>query len=115
MRSDRSPQAFVLSAASAAALRDLSGRLATHLREHPHVHAEDVAHTLASAQDDAAHRAVLLAGDAGGLLGGLDGLAAGTPDPGVISGVADVRPGPGPVLVFSGHGCQWPGMGAELL
>ncbi len=48
-----------------------------------------------------------------GLSSGLRGLAEGTPVAHVVSGAAAVSRGP--VFVFSGHGCQWPGMAVDLL
>jgi polyketide synthase 7 len=59
------------------------------------------------------HRAVVVAADRAELLDALAALAAGTPHPSTVEGVAaaDCRP----VLVFPGQGSQWAGMAVDLL
>src|SRR4051794_11048034 len=103
------PMPLVLSAAGHGALRDRARRLSAHLRDHPELDRADVAHTLAATDAGLAHRAVVFGVD------GLQALADGVPSAQVVSGVAAGDAGSGPVLVFSGHGSQWPGMAVALL
>ncbi|HWH94448.1 MAG TPA: SDR family NAD(P)-dependent oxidoreductase [Baekduia sp.] len=116
--SDLAPLPLVISAASTGALRDRARRLAAHLQDHGGLRLEDVARTLASTDDGLAHRAVVLGDGADGLLSGLRGLAEGAPVAHVVAGAPAAGRADrarGPVFVFSGHGCQWPGMAVELM
>ncbi|MFI0901911.1 type I polyketide synthase, partial [Streptomyces sp. NPDC020983] len=100
---------WVLSARDAAALAEQARNLAGC--------EEDVAEAgwaLATGRARFEQRAVVLGSDRAGLRAGLERLAAGEPDPAVVTGTAGAT-GPGPVLVFPGQGAQWPGMGRELL
>ncbi|MBB4679599.1 acyl transferase domain-containing protein/acyl carrier protein [Crossiella cryophila] len=58
------------------------------------------------------HRAVVTGADRDELVAGLRALAAGTPVPEVVLGVAEVAAAP--VFVFPGQGSQWTGMALEL-
>ncbi|WP_434101097.1 type I polyketide synthase [Streptomyces malaysiensis] len=104
---------WVLSARSEAALRAQGGRLASYVEKAPELSAEDVGWSLATARTVFEHRAVVLAGERGGLVGGVGALAEGRDVSGLIRGVAgaDGRV----VLVFPGQGWQWVGMAAGLL
>ncbi|MFB9677730.1 type I polyketide synthase [Streptosporangium vulgare] len=104
---------FPLSAASEQALRQYAGKLADHLGNG--LDLASAGHTLALRRTHLARRAVVVGADGGELAAGLRRLAEDVPGEAVITG--DVLPelGPGPVWVFSGQGCQWRGMGRELL
>ncbi|MET7938337.1 beta-ketoacyl synthase N-terminal-like domain-containing protein, partial [Streptomyces sp. NPDC005322] len=76
--------------------------------------ATDVGWSLASSRAALEHRAVVLAGDRDGFLGGLDALASGEPAGRVVHGRA-VDTSAGVVFVFPGQGSQWAGMATGLL
>jgi len=59
------------------------------------------------------YRGVVLGGDRGSLVRGLESLAVGDVVSGVVGGVVGVSGGV--VFVFPGQGAQWVGMGRELL
>lgn len=109
----RSERLFPLSAASEQALRQYAGRLADHLGDGPDL--ASAGHTLALRRTHLARRAVVIGTDQDELAAHLRRLADDAPAEAVLTG--DVLPdlGPGPVWVFSGQGCQWRGMGRELL
>ncbi|MBO3682433.1 type I polyketide synthase, partial [Streptomyces sp. NEAU-YJ-81] len=104
---------WVVSGRSEAALRSQAGRLASYAEERLELSAEDVGFSLAATRSAFEHRAVVLAEDLGGLVGGVAALAEGRDAAGVVRGVAgaDGRA----VLVFPGQGSQWVGMAAGLL
>ncbi|MFD6281781.1 beta-ketoacyl synthase N-terminal-like domain-containing protein, partial [Streptomyces sp. NPDC060209] len=92
--------------AQAERLRDFAGR--------PGVGLAEVGHSLAVGRAGLEHRAVVVAGDRGGVLAGVSALARGDVAGGsVVSGVADVSGRS--VFVFPGQGSQWVGMGRDLL
>ncbi len=94
----------LLSARSAAGLRDQAARLAGFLDTE--VRVPDVAHALANTRAQLEHRAVVLASDREQLRGDLaafgPGVVAGTPVDGKLA------------VLFTGQGSQWAGMGREL-
>ncbi|TMR28827.1 acyltransferase domain-containing protein [Nonomuraea zeae] len=104
---------FPLSAASEKALRQYAGKLADHLGTG--LDLASAGHTLALRRTHLARRAVVIGADGDELAAGLRRLADDVPAEAVLTG--DVLPelGPGPLWVFSGQGCQWRGMGRELL
>lgn len=104
---------FPLSAASEQALRQYAGKLADHLDSG--LDLASAGHTLALRRTHLARRAVVVGAGADELAAGLRRLAEDVPAEAVLTG--DVLPelGPGPLWVFSGQGCQWRGMGRELL
>lgn len=107
------PVPWVLSARDGAALAAQASRLRQHLQTRPEADPVDVGRTLAADRDAFEHRAVVIGRVPGDHLYGLDALAAGRPDPTVLTGRA---PGDrGTVLVFPGQGGQWAGMAVELL
>ncbi|MCX5127240.1 type I polyketide synthase [Streptomyces sp. NBC_00347] len=108
---------FALSARSPGALRENAGRLARWLTaDGARVPLADVAHTLAVRRAHLAERLVVRATDRAVLAALLETVAdGGEPGPLAVRGsLSDTRPA-SPVFVFSGHGSQWDGMGAELL
>ncbi|MGW3157640.1 type I polyketide synthase [Streptomyces sp. NPDC001089] len=109
------PFAFPVSARTSTALRAQARRLHDHLTagKGPAPHPADLARALTRTRSALEHRAVVVARDTGELLTGLAAVAADTPAPSVVRGVADTEGGP--VFVFPGHGPQWPGMATELL
>ncbi|MDH2426507.1 beta-ketoacyl synthase N-terminal-like domain-containing protein [Sphaerisporangium sp. TRM90804] len=104
---------FPLSAASERALRQYAGTLADHLGDG--LDLASAGHTLALRRTHLARRAVVVAADEAELAAGLRRLAQDVPAEAVLTGDVLPEPGPGPVWVFSGQGCQWRGMGRELL
>ncbi|MFI9202356.1 type I polyketide synthase [Streptomyces sp. NPDC053048] len=96
---------WVVSGRSAGALRAQADRLRAFVVEND-VSVVDAGWSLASSRSVFEHRAVVLGGDRGALLSGLEGLDSAGAVAGVRSGV---------VFVFPGQGSQWVGMGAELL
>ncbi|MEK2477968.1 type I polyketide synthase [Streptomyces noursei] len=108
---------WVLSAASAPALREQAGRLAAHVREFPDRSTLDLGHSLVHTRARLDHRAVVLGGDRAGLLAGLDSLADGTPSAAVISGRTARAAGGGmggTAFLFPGQGSQQAGAGCAL-
>ncbi|MDW6064177.1 acyltransferase domain-containing protein [Streptomyces sp. FXJ1.4098] len=103
----------MLSARGEGALARQARRLADWAERHPGAVA-DVGRSLATARARLEHRAVVVGEDRAALLGGLARLAAGEPDPAVVTGTAGPT-GAGPVFVFPGQGSQWLGMGVGLL
>ncbi|MEU4566304.1 alpha/beta fold hydrolase [Micromonospora sp. NPDC023956] len=110
------PVPVLLSARSAAALREQAARLRVRLAEtagEPEPALVDVAHALAAGRTRMEHRAVLVAADRTELRAALDEVAAGGyPEDGAL-GVAGA-PRRGVVALFTGQGSQRAGMGREL-
>ncbi|MET9567489.1 beta-ketoacyl synthase N-terminal-like domain-containing protein, partial [Streptomyces tauricus] len=104
---------WVLSAKSAAALRDQAARLAAHSERHPDHTPADIGLALATTRTAFDHRAVLLAPDRARAVERLTRYATGTEPAELVTG-RDLG-GPGPVFVFPGQGSQWAGMAVELL
>ncbi|MGB3443769.1 MAG: acyltransferase domain-containing protein [Actinophytocola sp.] len=109
--SARTETLYPVSTQSPSTLRDRALALAEHVERGADL--ADVGHTLALRRAHLAHRAVVVAQDREGLANGLRALAENRPADGVVTG--SPVPGGGVVWVFSGHGSQWAGMGAELL
>ncbi|MCA1227779.1 type I polyketide synthase [Saccharopolyspora sp. 6M] len=105
---------WVLSARTERALRAQAERLADHLGS-AEPDPVDVGHALLRTRSSFEHRATVLGADRERLLSGLRSLAADTPDPSVVRGVADVGADGGIVFVFPGQGAAWAGMGRALL
>ncbi|MFI6640453.1 type I polyketide synthase [Streptomyces sp. NPDC050504] len=105
---------LVVSGRSAGSLRGQAERLGTLLADRERAgHGTglgEVGFSLLSSRALFEHRGVVLAGDTAT---GLAALAGGTPEDGVISGVAGTVGGR--VFVFPGQGSQWAGMAVELL
>ncbi|GGR76025.1 type I polyketide synthase [Streptomyces eurythermus] len=107
---DRTPPAvvpWVLSARSAAALREQAARLA----EFPVGDVADAGWSLLTARAAFEHRAVVLGTDRAELVAGAREVSEGS-----AGAVVGAGPAPGPtVFVFPGQGSQWAGMAHELL
>ncbi|MGH8932557.1 MAG: SDR family NAD(P)-dependent oxidoreductase, partial [Egibacteraceae bacterium] len=107
---------WVVSGRGQGALAGQARRLAEHLRARPALSVADVGHALVTSRSLLEDRGVVVGSGREGLLAGLDALAANTPRPGVVQGVAEAAGGgAGVALVFPGQGSQWVGMGLELL
>ncbi len=106
----------LLSDADTARLEDTATRLADWLRtpEGSAVHPADVARTLAGRAGRGPVRAAVVAHDRTELADVLGELGQGRPHARVVTGERALV-GRGPVLVFSGYGSQWDGMGRRLL
>ncbi|WP_443667719.1 type I polyketide synthase, partial [Kitasatospora humi] len=104
--------AWLVSGRSAEGLTAQAGRLYDWVSARPELAPVDVAWSLASTRSVFEHRAVVVGGERGELVSGLQCLAAGVPSGSVVSGVA--RPGARVVFAFAGQGSQWLGMGREL-
>ncbi|WP_420806275.1 SDR family NAD(P)-dependent oxidoreductase, partial [Sciscionella marina] len=105
------PVPVVVSGKTREALRGQASRLAECVRVHPEFSVADIGYSLATGRAEFAHRGVVVAGDRGELLAGLEGLAAGAESALTGSGsVAASRV----LMVFPGQGSQWVGMGLEL-
>ncbi|MGW5454844.1 type I polyketide synthase [Nocardia sp. NPDC003979] len=103
----RAEHLCAVSAASADGLRDELRALATAVRSHPDIDAADMCFTRARHRSHLPYRVVVHAGDTAELLAGLDAA--------VTAEHHRSAPPHDPVWVFSGHGSQWTGMGAELI
>ncbi|WP_433390795.1 SDR family NAD(P)-dependent oxidoreductase [Micromonospora sp. KLBMP9576] len=111
---------WLLSARTAPALHDQAHRLHQHLTAHPHLHPNDISHTLATGRTAFPHRAAITATNPDDLLHHLATLATGQADPDTATGQADphlvtgtARPGR-LAFLYTGQGAQRPGMGKEL-
>ncbi|OBA90259.1 polyketide synthase [Mycobacteriaceae bacterium 1482268.1] len=105
------PLLFPLSSTSPDELRRTAARLADWVQAHDGVALPDLGYTLARRRAHRPVRTGVLASTRPELLGALREVADGdTPYQAAVG-----RDGCGPVWVFSGHGSQWAGMGAELL
>ncbi|MFD9904193.1 SDR family NAD(P)-dependent oxidoreductase [Streptomyces sp. NPDC059063] len=105
---------WVLSARSAEALREQVLRLRDSVAADAQASAAGVGHSLVTTRSLFEHRQVVIGADRDELLAGLTAIADGERHPvGVVSGVA--KPLGKTVFVFPGQGCQWVGMGRELM
>ncbi|OBG58792.1 type I polyketide synthase [Mycobacterium sp. E3339] len=101
---------WAIAAKSLPALSSQADRLAAHLRGHGELDIADVAWSLAG-RSHFEHRAVVVGGDRGQLMAGLDEVATGQVVS-VVQGTA--TPGGKTVFVFPGQGAQMLGMGRGL-
>ncbi|MEU5540462.1 type I polyketide synthase, partial [Streptomyces sp. NPDC020362] len=104
--------AWLVSARSAEGLTAQAGRLREWVVARPELEPPEVAWSLATTRGAFEYRAVVVGGDRGELVAGLESLADGVPSGAVVSGV--VRDDARTVFVFPGQGSQWLGMGREL-
>ncbi|MET0621452.1 MAG: beta-ketoacyl synthase N-terminal-like domain-containing protein [Pyrinomonadaceae bacterium] len=102
-------QALTLSAKTRTALERMTANLAEYLREHPGADLADVAYTLQRGRKDFAHRRALVCRDIPDALDALEGAGRARLLEGVsAAGEKSV------VMMFSGQGAQYAGMGAGL-
>jgi acyl transferase domain-containing protein len=107
------PLPLVLSAKSAAALRQLAAGLAESARSEPEGGIAAIGAALATTRTAFDNRAVVVAADPAEAARGLNAIARCEDAPNVVSGT--VQPRGGTVFVFPGQGSQWAGMAVELL
>ncbi|MEU0236030.1 MULTISPECIES: type I polyketide synthase, partial [unclassified Streptomyces] len=105
---------LILSARAEQPLRDIAARLSEVLVPGD-VDPADVARSLLSARAVFDHRAVVTATGRDDVRQALDALAAGRPDPRVVTGAAASGGLGDTVFVFPGQGSQWAGMALELM
>ncbi|WP_216216671.1 type I polyketide synthase [Amycolatopsis aidingensis] len=103
---------LVLSARSAAALRDQATLLLSTMDQQPEVAPADLAFSLATTRSHFERRAAVVSGDRELARAALAALADNRPDPAVLADEA--VPGGRIALLFAGQGGQRPGMGREL-
>ncbi|MGW6570468.1 beta-ketoacyl synthase N-terminal-like domain-containing protein, partial [Streptomyces sp. NPDC054975] len=104
---------WALSGRTPEALRAQAARLHAHVTAAPDADPADIGLSLVDTRTAMEHRAVVVAADRDGLLGGLDALNRGEADARVVQGHA--TNGRKTVFVFPGQGSQWVGMAAGLL
>ncbi|MFI6093873.1 type I polyketide synthase [Streptomyces sp. NPDC051218] len=104
--------AWLVSGRSADGLVAQAGRLREWVVARPELEPVDVGSSLAGSRSVFEHRAVVVGGERGALVSGLEALAGGVSAASVVSGVA--RQGARVGLVFAGQGSQWVGMGRGL-
>ncbi|WP_437606620.1 SDR family NAD(P)-dependent oxidoreductase [Sorangium sp. So ce834] len=105
------PELLVLSARSRPALLELSRSTASRLRSPESGLLRDVCYTASVRRSHLEHRLAVVGCSHEEMAGALDDLARGR------AALGEAPPGqrPSVVLVFSGQGSQWPGMGQALL
>ncbi|WP_253867724.1 type I polyketide synthase [Mycobacterium sp. GA-1285] len=106
-----SPLVFPLSSTSTEELRRTAARLADWVETHDQVALSDLGYTLARRRAHRPVRTCVIASTRSELVAALRAVADGDTPYQAASG----RDDRGPVWVFSGHGSQWAGMGANLL
>ncbi|HZI20305.1 MAG TPA: SDR family NAD(P)-dependent oxidoreductase [Pyrinomonadaceae bacterium] len=105
----RDRQILTLSARTRTALDRATANLAEYLREHPGADLADIAYTLQHGRRAFAHRRALVCRDIDDALAALEGADRGRLSEGVsAAGEKSV------VMMFSGQGAQYAGMGQEL-
>ncbi|RDG39793.1 type I polyketide synthase [Streptomyces corynorhini] len=103
---------WVVSGRSRAALRAQAGLLHERLAADPAQDPASVGVSLSRHRTAFEERAVVLGGDRGALLGGLEALVRDAPAPNLVRGSA--RGAGGTAFLFTGQGSQRPGMGRQL-
>ncbi|WP_437568146.1 SDR family NAD(P)-dependent oxidoreductase [Sorangium sp. So ce542] len=110
------PELLVLSARSRPALLDLARASASRLRSPESAPLRDVCYTAGVRRSHLEHRLAVVGCSHEEMAGALDDLArGGAARAGAALGEAPAGQRPSVVLVFSGQGSQWPGMGRALL
>ncbi|MCS7483115.1 type I polyketide synthase [Umezawaea endophytica] len=106
---------WVLSAKSAAAVREQAANLVSWLAERPEPGAVDVGRSLVADRTSFDHRLVVVGRDRDELTSRLRAAAEGLPGLGVVGGAGPAADSREVVMVFAGQGSQWAGMGSALL
>ncbi|MCK9922403.1 SDR family NAD(P)-dependent oxidoreductase, partial [Frankia sp. AgPm24] len=106
------PVPWVLSGATAPAVRAQADQLTAFLAQHPDAGLHEVGLALATGRARLTHRAVVVAADRAEALAALAALAADQPHPSIVRAVA-AAPGR-TAFLFSGQGSQRLGMGRQL-
>ncbi|MEM7417082.1 MAG: type I polyketide synthase [Gemmatimonadota bacterium] len=96
------------------AVRDIAAGLADRLENTPGLPLADVERTLMEGRAHFSRRAVAAVEDSAGAVHAFRSIAEGTDAPRTVVGGASIDPKQGTVLLFSGQGSQYPGMGLEL-
>ncbi|MGW2231976.1 type I polyketide synthase, partial [Streptomyces formicae] len=104
---------WIVSAKTRDALLAQAERLTAFVGERPELSSAATGRALATSRAHLEHRAVILADDREAALSGLSALARELPEPGLVTGPADIRGGT--AFVFPGQGSQWESMAVELL
>jgi acyl transferase domain-containing protein len=109
----RGPVPISLSAKSQPALAAHAERICRRLERDPSLEPADLAYSLATTRSAFEHRVAIVADSREQALDGLGAVAEGRHEARLSAGVS--RSQGAPVLLFSGHGAQWPGMALELI
>ncbi|MCQ8835685.1 type I polyketide synthase [Streptomyces malaysiensis] len=107
------PVTWMMSAKSAAALREQAAKLAECVEAQPDLSAVEVGTALATTRTLFDHRAVVVGGSRERLLRGVSTIARGGTSPHAVRGTASVA-AVRTVFVFPGQGSQWSHMAREL-
>ncbi len=113
-QAERSHHVLVLSAKSAAAIRELAGRYAEHAVGHGDERLGDICHTANSGRSHFEHRVAVVASSVEQLGERLRCARDGEDAVGVVAGQADLTRRPEVVFLFTGQGGQYAGMGRGL-
>jgi amino acid adenylation domain-containing protein len=111
---DRPLQLLSLSAKDVPALRELTGRFARHLTQHPNQALADICYSANRGRAHFAHRLALTAATGEQARAMLEAVAAGQAPPLAHSGEARSAGQPSVAFLFSGQGAQYVGMGRQL-
>ncbi|WP_405090140.1 acyltransferase domain-containing protein [Micromonospora sp. NBC_01392] len=109
------PRLYPLSAGSPPALAQRAEALADQLTQDETLPLDAVGRTLAVRRSHLGHRAAIVATGRDELVERLRLIADGQQDRDAVLGSPGDDSGRGLVMVFSGHGAQWAGMGRDLL
>jgi len=108
---------LALSAHSEAALRELAGRYSARLLQLPNERLGDICATAAIFKDRFDHRVFLISDSTDGMRTALESFAGGQPCPAPSASgrvIARQQNKAGVGFLFTGQGCQYPGMGRQL-
>lgn len=112
--SARAYQLLPLSAKTDAALRELAGRVATHIAAHPEDDLAAICHAMSTQRSHFASRIAVVAASPGEMVERLQAFAREGGTSRVIAGQADEDEMPRVAFLFTGQGSQRAGMGRQL-